>query len=86
LSAYKHLDQFQGTAKITTWLAVKTFESALQLTEDRYIHGALNVDTCGLYLRRLEFIAIKQRRLESIVQPVKALGGGWDVSQLPQSP
>jgi RNA polymerase sigma-70 factor (ECF subfamily) len=44
LSAYKHLDQFKGTAKMTTWLtAIVTNSALVQLRRrPRYSHMSLN--------------------------------------------
>jgi RNA polymerase sigma-70 factor (ECF subfamily) len=44
LSAYKHLDQFKGTAKITTWLTSIVTNSALSQLRRRSRHPHISVD------------------------------------------
>lgn len=44
LSAYKHLDQFKGTAKITTWLTSIVTNSALTQLRRRPRHPHISVD------------------------------------------
>lgn len=44
LSAYKHLDQFQGTAKITTWLTTIVTNSALTQLRRRPRHSHISMD------------------------------------------
>ena len=44
LSAYKHLDQFKGTAKITTWLTSIVTNSALTQLRRRPRHPSISID------------------------------------------
>jgi RNA polymerase sigma-70 factor, ECF subfamily len=44
LSAYKHLDQFRGTAKITTWLTSIVSNSALTQLRRRPRHPSVSID------------------------------------------
>jgi RNA polymerase sigma factor (sigma-70 family) len=44
LSAYNHLDQFKGTAKMTTWLTTIVTNSALTLLRRRPRHPHISVD------------------------------------------
>jgi RNA polymerase sigma-70 factor (ECF subfamily) len=44
LSAYKHLDQFKGTAKITTWLTSIVTNSALTQLRRRPRHPHMSID------------------------------------------
>jgi RNA polymerase sigma-70 factor (ECF subfamily) len=44
LSAYKHLDQFKGTAKMTTWLTSIVTNSALTQLRRRPRHPHISVD------------------------------------------
>jgi RNA polymerase sigma-70 factor (ECF subfamily) len=44
LSAYKHLDQFKGTAKITTWLTSIVTNSALTQLRRRPRHPSVSID------------------------------------------
>jgi RNA polymerase sigma factor (sigma-70 family) len=44
LSAYKHLDQFKGTAKLTTWLTSIVTNSALTHVRRRQRHPHISID------------------------------------------
>src|SRR6202789_4716494 len=44
LSAYKHLDQFQGSAKMTTWLTSIVTNSALTQLRRRPRHSHTSLD------------------------------------------
>lgn len=69
--------------------ATAAAEESLQLSENRYAGGVdtyLQVviwQTTALTNERND-IDITRRRLEANVLLIKAMGGGWDVSQLPQ--
>jgi outer membrane protein TolC len=69
--------------------ATASAEESLQLSQNRYDGGLdtyLQVviwQTTSLSNERND-IDIERRRLEASVLLVKALGGGWDVSQLPK--
>jgi RNA polymerase sigma-70 factor, ECF subfamily len=47
LSAYRHLDQFKGTAKMTTWLVSIVTNSALTLLRKKLRHVHLSLDERG---------------------------------------
>jgi NodT family efflux transporter outer membrane factor (OMF) lipoprotein len=70
-------------------VATASAEESLQLSQNRYAGGLdtyLQVviwQTTALSNERND-IDIERRRLEASVLLVKALGGGWDVSQLPK--
>jgi NodT family efflux transporter outer membrane factor (OMF) lipoprotein len=71
--------------------ATASAQQSLDLFNIRYQDGVdsyLQVITwqTALLENELNDIAITQRRYETSVLLVKALGGGWDVSQLPQRP
>jgi NodT family efflux transporter outer membrane factor (OMF) lipoprotein len=71
--------------------ATASAQQSLDLFNIRYEDGVdnyLQVITwqTALLENELNDIAIMQRRFESSVLLVKALGGGWDASQLPQQP
>jgi outer membrane protein TolC len=61
----------------------------LQIFTDRYIGGAdpylqvLTAQTIALQNERND-VDILRRRMDASVLLIKALGGGWNVSQLPQ--
>ena len=61
----------------------------MQIFTDRYIGGAdpylqvLTAQTIALQNERNE-VDILRRRMDASVLLIKALGGGWGVSQLPQ--
>src|ERR1700692_2640936 len=44
LSAYKHLDQFKGAAKMTTWLTSIVTNSALAQLRRRPRHPSISID------------------------------------------
>jgi NodT family efflux transporter outer membrane factor (OMF) lipoprotein len=71
--------------------ATASAQQSLDLFNIRYQDGVdnyLKVITwqTALLENQLNDIAITQRRYEASVLLVKALGGGWDASQLPQKP
>ena len=71
--------------------ATASAQQSLDLFNIRYEDGVdnyLQVITwqTALLENQLNDIAITQRRYEASVLLVKALGGGWDTSQLPQKP
>ena len=71
--------------------ATASAQQSLDLFTIRYEDGVdnyLQVITwqTSLLENQLNDIAITQRRFEASVLLVKALGGGWDTSQLPQRP
>jgi NodT family efflux transporter outer membrane factor (OMF) lipoprotein len=71
--------------------ATASAQQSLDLFNIRYEDGVdsyLQVITwqTALLENQLNDIAITQRRFEASVLLVKALGGGWDTSQLPQKP
>lgn len=71
--------------------ATASAQQSLDLFNIRYEDGVdsyLQVITwqTALLQNQLNDIAITQRRYEASVLLVKALGGGWDASQLPQQP
>jgi outer membrane protein TolC len=71
--------------------ATASAQQSLDLFNIRYEDGVdsyLQVITwqTALLQNQLNDIAITQRRFEDSVLLVKALGGGWDTSQLPQKP
>ena len=71
--------------------ATASAQQSLDLFNIRYEDGIdnyLQVITwqTSLLENQLNDIAITQRRFEASVLLVKALGGGWDTSQLPQKP
>jgi NodT family efflux transporter outer membrane factor (OMF) lipoprotein len=71
--------------------ATASAQQSLDLFNIRYEDGVdnyLQVITwqTALLENELNDIAITQRRFETSVLLVKALGGGWDASQLPQQP
>jgi NodT family efflux transporter outer membrane factor (OMF) lipoprotein len=71
--------------------ATASAQQSLDLFNTRYQDGVdnyLQVITwqTALLENELNDIAITQRRFETSVLLVKALGGGWDASQLPQQP
>jgi NodT family efflux transporter outer membrane factor (OMF) lipoprotein len=71
--------------------ATASAQQSLDLFNIRYEDGVdsyLQVITwqTALLQNQLNDIAITQRRFEASVLLVKALGGGWDTSQLPQKP
>jgi NodT family efflux transporter outer membrane factor (OMF) lipoprotein len=70
--------------------AVEAAENSQQLAMNRYKGGlvtyfeVITAQTIALTNERVE-VDLLQRRMESAVQLVRALGGGWDTSKLPQS-
>jgi NodT family efflux transporter outer membrane factor (OMF) lipoprotein len=87
LNALRNLDIEAGQQHDATASA----QQSLDLFNTRYEDGVdsyLQVITwqTALLENELNDIAITQRRFEASVLLVKALGGGWDASQLPQQP
>jgi NodT family efflux transporter outer membrane factor (OMF) lipoprotein len=70
--------------------ATASAQESLQIFNDRYIGGAdpylqvLTAQTIALQNERND-VDILRRRMDASVLLVKALGGGWNVSQLPQA-
>jgi NodT family efflux transporter outer membrane factor (OMF) lipoprotein len=70
--------------------ATKSAEDSLQIFTNRYIGGAdpylqvLTAQTIALANERND-VDIRRRRLDASVLLIKALGGGWNTSQLPTS-
>jgi len=70
--------------------ATKAAEESLRLFQNRYAGGVdtylqvVTSQTVALANERND-IDILRRRLEANVLLIKAIGGGWDVSNLPQS-
>lgn len=69
--------------------ATSSAQESLQIFTDRYIGGAdpylqvLTAQTIALQNERND-VDILRRRMDASVLLIKALGGGWNVSQLPQ--
>jgi NodT family efflux transporter outer membrane factor (OMF) lipoprotein len=69
--------------------ATASAQESLQIFTDRYIGGAdpylqvLTAQTIALQNERND-VDILRRRMDACVLLIKALGGGWNVSQLPQ--
>jgi len=87
LNALRNLEVESGQQHDATASA----QQSLDLFNTRYEDGVdsyLQVITwqTALLENELNDIAITQRRFEASVLLVKALGGGWDASQLPQQP
>jgi NodT family efflux transporter outer membrane factor (OMF) lipoprotein len=78
-----------NTESVQQRVATASAEESLQLSQNRYDGGLdtyLQVviwQTTALSNERND-IDIERRRLEASVLLIKALGGGWDVSQLPK--
>lgn len=85
LAALRILEQEAGQQKDATASA----QESLQIFTDRYIGGAdpylqvLTAQTIALQNERSD-VDILRRRMEASVLLIKALGGGWNLSQLPQ--
>lgn len=85
LAALRILEQEAWQQKDATASA----QESLQIFTDRYIGGAypylqvLTAQTIALQNERND-VDILRRRMDASVLLIKALGGGWDVSQLPQ--
>jgi NodT family efflux transporter outer membrane factor (OMF) lipoprotein len=86
LAALRILDQEAQQQKDATASA----QESLQVFTDRYIGGAdpylqvLTAQTIALQNERND-VDIRRRRMDASVLLIKALGGGWDVSQLPKA-
>lgn len=86
LAALRILDQEAQQQKDATASA----QESLQVFTDRYIGGAdpylqvLTAQTIALQNERNE-VDILRRRMDASVLLIKALGGGWNVSQLPKA-
>lgn len=78
-----------NTETVQQQSATSSAEESFQLSQNRYAGGVdtyLQVviwQTAALSNERND-IDIAKRRLEASVLLIKALGGGWDVSQLPR--
>jgi outer membrane protein TolC len=70
--------------------ATKSAEESLQIFTNRYIGGAdpylqvLTAQTIALENERND-VDILRRRMDASVLLIKALGGGWNIAQLPNS-
>ena len=69
--------------------ATASAEESLQLSTNRYGHGVdnyLQVITAQMELlsNQRNDLDILRRRMDASVRLVKAIGGGWDASQLPK--
>jgi NodT family efflux transporter outer membrane factor (OMF) lipoprotein len=87
LSAIRILEQ--ETAKQQQ--ATEAAENSLQLSINRYKGGLvtyLEVITAQsiAYSNERSVVDLLRRRMDATVQLIKALGGGWNTSQLPSSP
>jgi outer membrane protein TolC len=87
LNALHNLESEDGQQHAATASA----QQSLDLFTIRYEDGVdnyLQVITwqTSLLENQLNDIALTQRRFEASVLLVKALGGGWNTSQLPQKP
>jgi NodT family efflux transporter outer membrane factor (OMF) lipoprotein len=72
-------------------VAVKSAQNTLRLALDRYRLGLdpyLNVITAetALLSNQETEVTLRMQQMQSSVQLIEALGGGWDNSQLPSSP
>jgi len=85
LAALRILEQEARQQQTATGSA----QESLQIFNERYIGGAdpylqvLNAQTIALQNERND-VDILRRRMDASVLLIKALGGGWNVSQLPQ--
>jgi NodT family efflux transporter outer membrane factor (OMF) lipoprotein len=85
LAALRILEQ-EATQQQT---ATASAQESLQIFNDRYIGGAdpylqvLTAQTIALQNERND-VDILRRRMDASVLLIKAVGGGWNVSQLPQ--
>jgi len=71
--------------------ATASTADTLQLFTNRYVGGVDNylqviVAQTALLTNQRNAIDIERRRIDASVLLVKALGGGWNASQLPQRP
>jgi outer membrane protein TolC len=76
------LDAFQQVEDNLVVLRVQLFQNRYAGVVDTYLH-VVTSQTTALTNERND-IDILRRRLEANVLLIKAMGGGWDVSQLPQ--
>jgi outer membrane protein TolC len=85
LAALRVLEKESETQKA----AVAAAERSLQLSTNRYTGGLVTylevVTAQGAALaNERTAVDIQRRRMDSSVLLIKALGGGWDISQLPK--
>jgi NodT family efflux transporter outer membrane factor (OMF) lipoprotein len=86
LSTLRTLEQETKTQRV----AVEQAQRSLELAMNRYKGGlvtyleVVTAQTTALENQRTE-VDILRRRMDASVLLIKALGGGWDVSKLPQS-
>ena len=84
LSTLRTLEQEVETQRV----AVQAAEHSLDLSMSRYTGGlvtyleVVTAQTIALANERVE-VDLLRRRMDATVLLIKALGGGWDVSQLP---
>jgi NodT family efflux transporter outer membrane factor (OMF) lipoprotein len=85
LAALRILNEEAGTQRE----AVTSAERSLELSMNRYKGGivtyleVVTAQTVALENERMA-VDIARRRMDASVSLIKALGGGWDVSQLPK--
>lgn len=85
LAALRILNDEAGTQRE----AVEAAQRSLQLSMNRYVGGivtyleVVTAQTVALENERTA-VDIARRRMDASVSLIKALGGGWDVSQLPK--
>ena len=85
LTALRILNDEAGTQRE----AVEAAQRSLQLSMNRYVGGivtyleVVTAQTVALENERTA-VDIARRRMDASVSLIKALGGGWDVSQLPK--
>jgi outer membrane protein TolC len=85
LSSLRILEQESAKQQEATAAA----ENSLQLSLNRYKGGlvtyleVITAQSTALSNERTE-VDLLRRRMDASVQLIKALGGGWDLSQLPQ--
>ena len=77
------------TEAVTQDEAIKSAERALRVSTDQYNGGITTylqviVNQTALFQNQRAAITLLTRRLTASVQLIQALGGGWDVSKLPQ--
>jgi outer membrane protein TolC len=96
LSAFQEVEDNLSTLRILGQELAKqreataSAENSLQLSMNRYKGGlvtyleVITAQTVALTNERTE-VELLRRRMDATLLLIKALGGGWDVSKLPQS-